>query len=188
MKIILGSASKWRKGVIDTMGFEYEVMSPDIDEKAIRLRDPDKLVLALAEAKAKALLTKVKEPALIITGDQVVVWNGQISEKPQNEKEAGYFLESYCEHPAETHSAVMVTNTANGKHAMGVDVARVYFKNIPKEIIDEVVKKGAIYTTAGGIQMEDALLAPYIERIDGTVDSLKGLPKALLTKLMEEVK
>jgi septum formation protein len=56
MKIILGSSSPWRKEVLKSMGFDFKVLSPDIDEKAIRDVDPTQLTLQIARAKTEALL------------------------------------------------------------------------------------------------------------------------------------
>ena len=67
--------------VMDELGLAYDVISPDIDEKAIREADPEKLVLAIAHAKADAVSAQVKEPSIVIASDQVVVWNGQIRER-----------------------------------------------------------------------------------------------------------
>ncbi|NQS90060.1 Maf family protein, partial [Patescibacteria group bacterium] len=88
MKIILGSQSKGRKKMLEEMGVEFEIMPADIDEKAIRLKDPKELVLVIARAKADALKPRISEPAILITSDQVVVWQGKIREKPENGKEA----------------------------------------------------------------------------------------------------
>lgn len=52
MKIILGSQSRSRRKVLEKLGYEFEVMPADIDEKAIRFDDPTKLTLVLARAKA----------------------------------------------------------------------------------------------------------------------------------------
>src|SRR3989344_5547078 len=95
MKIILGSQSKGRRKMLEEMGYEFEVRSANIDEKAIRIDDPKELTLALARAKAEALRAQFLEDAILITSDQVVVWNGEIREKPQDKKKAEDFLEGY---------------------------------------------------------------------------------------------
>ena len=59
MKIILGSASPRRAQILKEMGYEFEVVKPDIDEKAVRDDDPQRLVLALANAKADAVLEQM---------------------------------------------------------------------------------------------------------------------------------
>ena len=56
MKLILGSASPRRKKILQGMGYKFDVIVPDIDEKAIRDPDPEKLVLKLANAEADALI------------------------------------------------------------------------------------------------------------------------------------
>ncbi|CAN1126952.1 7-methyl-GTP pyrophosphatase [Linum perenne] len=78
VNLILGSASISRKTILAEMGYEFSVVTADIDEKAIRKEKPEELVMALAEAKAKAISQKLPmndyvkdaEPTLLITSDQ----------------------------------------------------------------------------------------------------------------------
>lgn len=188
MKIILGSKSAGRRQVLEKAGYKFEVMTADIDEKATRSDDYEKLPLILAHAKADALLEKIKEPAILITSDQVVVCNGELREKPETEEEARRFLESYAMYPAQTNTAVVVTNTVTGKRAEGVDIAKAYFKPIPEAVIDKLIEEGKVMHAAGGYIIEDPLCKPYVERIEGERDSITGLPLKLTEKLMEEVK
>ncbi len=69
---------------MESMGYDFEVMASDIDEKKIRFDDPKKMTLALAVAKAENLLAKIKEPAILITTDLVVICSNKIREKPEN--------------------------------------------------------------------------------------------------------
>lgn len=71
MEIILGSQSKGRRGVLERAGYTFDVMSADIDERAIRRDDPKELTRALARAKADALLPKIVGQALLVTSDQM---------------------------------------------------------------------------------------------------------------------
>ena len=96
MKIILGSQSKNRKKILESMGFDFEVMAAGIDEKAIRDPDPQKLVLLLANTKADSIIPKITEDAILITSDQVVVWNKQIREKPENSEQAREYLNIFA--------------------------------------------------------------------------------------------
>lgn len=187
MKIILGSKSIGRQAVLRDAGYDFEVVTADIDEKGIRNDNPEKLVLALAHAKADAILPKVFTSAIIITADQVVVCGGRILEKPENEEEAREFIHCYSKHPMETVSSVVVTNAISGKRAEGVDIAKVYFKTIPEEVIDAAIKEGVVMHCAGAMRCEDALFNDYIDRFEGTKDSTSGLPLKLLRRLMEEV-
>ncbi|WZZ50727.1 hypothetical protein YC2023_050834 [Brassica napus] len=57
------------------MGYQFTLMSADIDEKSIRKEKPEELVLALAEAKAEAITQRIPDdvedkPTLLVTCDQ----------------------------------------------------------------------------------------------------------------------
>jgi len=188
MKLILGSGSKPRKKVLDENGYQFEVMSPDIDEKAIRTDDHYALPSLLARAKSDALLSRINEPVIVITADQVVVCNKSLHEKPMNLAEAKAFLKKYNDgHPAETVSALTVVNTVNGKRSHGVDIAKTFFNPIPDSVIEDFVAQGDPLSKAGGFCIESVILAPYIARIEGAKDSVLGMPLNLLEKLISEV-
>lgn len=187
MKIILGSKSVGRKQVLEDAGIDFEIMVADVNEKAIRSDDYVKLPLMLAQEKAKALLPKLTEPSILITSDQIVVCNGELREKPESKDEAFRFLMSYSHHPAQTNTSVVVINTQTGKRAEGVDIAKVFFKQIPEKIIQTVVEKGDIMRAAGGFIMQDPLIRPYVDYVEGDEDSVIGLPMKMVNKYIKAI-
>ncbi|XP_038983519.1 7-methyl-GTP pyrophosphatase-like isoform X1 [Phoenix dactylifera] len=105
-KVILGSSSASRRRILAEMGYKFTVMGADIDEKEIRREKPEELVMALAEAKADAIVTRLRsngfkedhtDPTLLITADQVVVHGGMIREKPSGAEEAREFIKGLFE-------------------------------------------------------------------------------------------
>lgn len=188
MKIILGSRSFGRKQILERAEYRFEVIPADIDEKAIRSKDYEELPLLLARAKAHVLLEKIRDPSLLITSDQIVVCNNQLREKPESEDQAREYLKSYAHFPAQTNTAVVVTNTATGAQAEGLDIAKVFFNPIPDKVIDELIFKTKLMHTAGGFIVEDPLFSPYIHHIEGEKDSITGLPLILTQKLISQVK
>ena len=189
LKIILGSASPWRARVLKNAGYVFTTMTADIDENKICSADPKKLALDIAKAKTKKLLKKIQGNAILITADQVVSCGGNIYGKPRSPEEASKFLSSYAKYPATTVSALVVTNTFNNKQAFGVDVVNICFSPIPDAVIDGLIKDGEIFKCAGGFQIEgdNDLIAPFVISIDGTVDSIKGMPLMLLARLLKKV-
>jgi len=187
MKFILGSKSPGRRQILTKMGYEFTVLDPNIDEKSIRNNAPEKLVVALACAKAMALLPKINEAAILITSDQVVSCNGKILEKPKDQNEAREFLHMYMQYPAETITAVTVTNTLNKKQASGVDIAKIWFHLIPENMIEKIANQEYVVTCAGGFSLDDLLLKKYIANIEGALDSITGLPIELTKKLILKV-
>lgn len=187
MQIILGSASRWRQILLRDAGFDFQVMSADIDEEALSADSAEALVLAIAQAKAEALLPKITQPALLVTADQLVVCNGAVRGKPKNAEQAREYLQSYNRFPAQTITAVMVTNTQNLAQTSAVDKAEVFFHPIPEQVIEQATSQGHIFHCAGGFQVEgDQLLSPYIKSIDGSLDSVQGLPVEITKHLLAE--
>ena len=89
--IILGTSSSTRKAIVSEMGFKYNVVKADIDERALGDRSSSAgardLVLLLAKKKAEAILAKLtteqkENSRILLTADQVVTHKGRILEKP----------------------------------------------------------------------------------------------------------
>ncbi|KAL8459010.1 hypothetical protein ACS0TY_036475 [Phlomoides rotata] len=194
-KIILGSSSVARKKILADMDFEFTTMV-DIDEKAIREENPEDLVMVLAEAKADAIIGKIKneasrendvKPTVVIAADTVVVYEGMIREKPSSEEEARLFIKGYSGGHAATVSSVLVTNLSTGLRKGGWDKVEIYFHDIPEEIIDKLIEEGMVLNVAGGLIIEHPLVLPYVKEVVGGTDSVMGLPMGLTRRLMEEV-
>ncbi|KAK4753464.1 hypothetical protein SAY87_022262 [Trapa incisa] len=222
-KLILGSSSIARRKILAEMGYEFTLMSADIDEKGIRKDKPEELVMALAEAKADAIISKVQTQnnpggseqnilvaadtagaisqklptsdcmkdavgtALLITADQVVVYQGAIREKPSSKEEARGFLKGYSSGQAATVSSVLVTNLKTGKRRGGWDRVEINFHEIPDETIEKLIEEGNVLYVAGALIIEHPLILPFVKGVVGTTDSVMGLPKALTEKLIKEV-
>ncbi|KAM7514132.1 hypothetical protein LguiA_003715 [Lonicera macranthoides] len=194
-KVILGSSSVARQKILAEMGYEFTVMSADIDEKGIRKDNPEELVMALAEAKADAIMSKLQtidnqkkdiKWTLLIASDTVVVYEGVIREKPSNKEEARQFIKGYSGGHAATVSSVIVTNLSTGLRKGDWDRVEIYFHDIPDDIIDSLIEEGKVLNVAGGLIIEHPLIVPYVKQVVGTTDSVMGLPKALTEKLMKE--
>lgn len=187
MHLVLGSRSEGRQEVLRRMGCRFEIMAADIDEKAIRHEDAEKLTLLLAHAKADALLPRIRKPSILITSDQVVICGGAILEKPESDEEARHYLEGYARWPAVTVTAVVATDTATNRRSHGVDTATTLFCPIPSSVIDRLIATGRIMKNAGAFSIEDPLLKDYIVGIEGEPESVMGLPRELTIRLVRAV-
>ncbi len=155
-------------------------------------------MLALARAKADALRARLTAadntstlarggpplPLLLLTADQVVVHKDRIREKPADVAEARRFVRSYGGSSARTVGALAVTNLATGAAFAALDLAEVFFRPIPEEVVEQLVADGDCLRCAGGLMVEHPLVAPYVERIQGGMDSVMGLGMDVATRLL----
>ncbi len=188
--LILGSASPWRANVLRARSIPFTTMSPDIDEKAIRHPDARAMTTQIALAKAAALLPKIVEPSLLVTCDQVAVFDGAIREKPRDKDEAVSFLCDYSENLVQTVTSVAVVDTKTRRSRHAVDVATVYFRAIPDDAVVNAVERGDVLGSCGAFTLEDPAIAPYVEAVQGEGSeeeirtSIDGLPIRKLMRLL----
>ena len=214
--ILLGSASFTRKLILKEMQVPYHIVVRPIDEKGLgdRSKDlPADLVLALGKAKADHLVKEIRAgrcnddlPAtaaadgtaanssdynyIVLTGDQVVTCNGAILEKPESVEEAKEFVSQYPTNPPSTVGSCVLTHVASGIQVSGVDTATVHFRSnfSGAQLVDDLLAENEpILSCAGGLMVEHPKTKANIDRIDGTEDSVMGLSKDLVLRLLKEM-
>ena len=215
--VVLGSKSFTRKAILGEMGLPYRVVVADIDERAIRMDTPEALVSALANAKADAIVSRIRDgtvsvsvdelrgdatdgrvdddgtsndslsKCLLITCDQVVVYDGAIREKPRDACEAKRFITSYGEKPVSTVGAVAVTDLVTGERfGPLVDRSTVRFDPIPQDVVDFLIDEGTCLHCAGGLMVEHPKMVALAAETQGSADALMGLSKATVGALLLE--
>lgn len=191
---VLGSSSWSRRTLLEATGANFEIMSPSIDEKAIGERangDAHTLVQLVATAKADTLVARLKpkDDVVLITGDQVVVYDGVIREKPMNEDECREFIQSYSAKACSTVGAICLHELATNRRVVGLHEASVYFRPFPQSLVEELLRQSgpALLNCAGGLMVEHDLVQPYVQEVVGGVDSLMGLSTNLLVDLLAEL-
>jgi len=195
------------------MNIPYHKVVRPIDEKSLgdRTKDaPRDLVLTLALAKMEHLVNEIRagnckddmpsvsrisedevnDEWIVLTGDQVVTHAGNILEKPESIEEAKQFVQGYASEPCSTVGSCVLTHLPTGIQVSGVDTATIHFKStINGELVDRMLEQDApILSCAGGLMIEHPLVREHIGRIDGTEDSVMGLSKDLVERLLGELK
>ena len=192
VQIILGSSSRERAEILDEIGWKYRVISPNIDERAVTCSDPFRLPVLIAKAKATSILGQLegdRTPTVIITCDQIVLFQNEIRNKPEDETEARAFLESYQDGAiVQTISAVVATHVPSGRQSGEIDLCTVHWSGIPPSAIDNFLEsKPGIYHSCGGFLIEDPDFVNCVDRIEGELDSIRGLPVKATKKVFRSV-
>lgn len=193
-KLILGSKSWSRRTLLSELGVPaFEIVVPDIDEESIRGASPSELVLAIGNAKARALLDRSEVSlapvqagkTLLVCGDSVVKHKDKILEKPRDEDEARSFLRSYATAPATTVSSIVVIDVSAKRKWEGVDEAEVYFREMPEDVIEELIRTGGSMESAGGLRIEHPKVGQYTDCIIGHRSAVMGFSQPLVTQLLQ---
>lgn len=105
------------------------------------------LVLLLAKAKAEAIIKSGRIPIemnheILLTADQIVLYDNTILEKPKDLVEARKFIEGYGILPCKTVGSIVLTDLQTNKQVEGVDICTIYFDPIPNEIIQKLLDEG----------------------------------------------
>ena len=163
-----------------------------LPEKAIRHDDPMEMPVLIAKAKAEAIMERERmltwtEPAVLLTFDQIVLHRTNVREKPESRAEAVEYLSSYSGDAVSTVSAVVVTHIPSGIQMSSIDIATVYWRDISSEVVERVVDRGEVMSSAGGFLIEDEDLNGLIKGIDRPVDSVMGMPVDLTKRLIKDV-
>lgn len=131
-----------------------------------------------------------EEEWIVLTGDQVVTHAGKILEKPESVEQAKEFVQGYGNEPCSTVGSCVLTHLPSNIQVSGVDTATIHFRpTISGDLVDRLLAEEApILCCAGGLMIEHPLVKEHIEKIDGTEDSVMGLSKDLVERLLDELK
>lgn len=182
--VVLGSGSPRRLELMRSLGVEPRVVLPDIDESVHAGETATEYVRRLAAEKLDAVMRRVGAASvgtIVVTADTTVEIDGRILGKPETDAEATTMLEALSgrEHRVHTGLAVAVA----GPGCRGVDwnghvevvTTTVRFRHLESGEIHRYVATGEPLDKAGAYAIQGGASA-FVERIEGPLDSVVGLP------------
>ena len=185
MKLILASTSPFRKTILDKLGVDFDIASPEVDETALSNETPQQLVERLSIAKAKAVADKV-DSALVIGSDQVSVIDGAIIGKPHTHENAVKQLQNASGKTVTFYTGLCLYNSSTVQYQSEVIPFNVVFRQLSEQQIERYLKKETPYNCAGSFKSE-ALGIVLFEKLDGEdPNTLMGLPLIRLVKMLEK--
>ncbi len=181
MTLILASASKIRRTLLEQAGLAVEAIAPSVDEQEMKaaFQAEKSPVEACAEALAdlKAMRISQRHPgALVIGADQMLECNGVWFDKPADLDHARAHLQALR---GKTHRLVTAAVVAlNGSRVWGtVDTARLTMRPFSDPFLDRYLADAgpAVLSSVGAYQLE-GLGAQLFARIEGDFFTILGLP------------
>ena len=188
MNYVLASGSERRQELLHRIVDEFNIIVSDFDEDKILFKgNVDEYVVDLAKGKALSVKESLKEEAIIIAGDTVVVLDDKILGKPNNDEDAYNMLKQLSGRTHRVYSGLVVINMYNNKIEQESLYTEVKFSNLTEEEIESYIKTGEPLDKAGayGIQGYGGV---FLEGINGCYYNVVGLPLNLLNKMLRKVK
>jgi septum formation protein len=185
--IVLASASPRRKELLSEAGYEFTVVTADIDELGFSTAGvtASEYAKRLALAKAKNVAEKYPD-CLVIGADTVVDFGGEIMGKPADAKEAELITKKLFSAPHKVITAVAIVQLSDGTEVAESDTTTVYPKKLTDEQIAEHIESGCWQDKAGAYAIKQAG-DEFIERIEGSLTNVMGLPMELLQRLLKKL-
>lgn len=182
MNIILASQSPRRRELLERVGLkEFQVISPDVDERVEPGLSPAGMVEELSLRKARAAADKTGPDGLIIAADTVVALDGAVLGKPRDEADAFAMLSALSGREHRVYTGVTVLG--GGRAATEHEETAVAFRALSPEEIRDYIATGEPMDKAGayGIQGVGALL---VQGIRGDYCNVVGLPLFRLGRML----
>jgi nucleoside triphosphate pyrophosphatase len=151
------------------------VVVPGVEE----LGDGDPAHLVVENARRKARAARRPE-ALVIACDTDVVLDGEVLGKPADEAEARAYLDRMSGREHEVLSGLVVLD--GDMDLAGLERTTVVFKDLSDEEKERYVRFGEWEGRSGGYAIQ-TLGSTLVERVEGSVSNVVGLPVGLLFEL-----
>ncbi|QDP40747.1 Maf family protein [Radiobacillus deserti] len=179
--LILASSSPRRKELLEQAGFVFQIRTSNVDEEAIQLLNPRKLVESLAVWKGEAV--PIQSDEVIVSADTVVSLGNRILTKPKNKAHAMQMLSSLNGRKHDVYTGVMI-RSKNIRTVFSVATS-VTFWNHSKEDLLRYVESGEPMDKAGGYGIQ-GMGAFLVKEIVGDYYNVVGLPISSLSRKLKE--
>lgn len=192
MKIYLASTSPRRRQLLSQVGFDFEVVRPEVDEVERKGEAPRAMVKRFALEKAEAAFIRIPPGAagILISADTTVVSpdGKHVLNKPTTEKHAEKILGMIAGKNHVVFTGYAIFAFAKGritKRHYGVVKTSVKMRKITPKMAREYIASGEPMDKAGAYGAQGIGMC-LIESIRGSYSNVIGLPMAELVADLEK--
>ena len=191
-KLILASASPYRKALLANAGLDVASVKPEIDERAAEapLKEtgatPEDVALVLAIAKANEVSER-NPGALVIGSDQTLSLGGEIFHKPADMEAARRHLLKLSGKTHQLNSAVAIVRDGETLWSH-VGIARLTMRRLEPAFIGRHLARvgNKALSSVGAYQIEGEGIQLF-EKIEGDYFTIVGLPLLPLLAALREL-
>jgi septum formation protein len=183
LTLVLASASRYRRELLERLKLPFKIVSPEVDETPHSGEAPAITAGRLALAKAQAAHARFPR-SLIIGSDQVALCDGVRLDKPGDHAGAVRQLRHASGKSVSYITAIALVNTASGRTQTKLIPSEVRFRKISDREIERYLQAEPAYDCAGSAKAEGLgiSLLESIQSSDPT--ALIGLPLIALSEML----
>ena len=183
MKLILASNSPRRKQILETAGYNFDIVLGDFEENEVS-KDPVVTAKTFAFGKAMAVFNRLqRSDALVLGADTVVYLKGKILGKPKDEEDAIKTLKSLS---GKTHKVITgFALIAENRFICRSVKTKVTFNKLTDEMILQYVQSGLYQGKAGSYGIQDPY--PLVKSYKGSLTNVIGLPIEKLKPILDKM-
>lgn len=180
-RLILASGSPRRRELLTRMGYDFEIIVPDVDEDVAG--PADEVVSILAERKARAVADRLKD-GIVIASDTLVALDNRVLGKPVDEADAKRMLQMLSDRMNTVYTGVAVTDAASGRLIKQVVRTDIIFREISDAEIDAYIATGEPMDKAGAYGIQGGA-GKFLKEMHGTLENAMGFPVIEIGEMLE---
>lgn len=183
---ILASSSPRRRELLANAGLDFEVIEPEVCERAREGEAPLDFAKRMAEEKALNVSGNVPRGRIVVGGDTVVSVSGEILGKPGDEEDAFSMLQKLSGKTHEVITGFCVAKSPSEVLHLGATSTEVRIKSLDSERMRRYIKTGEPMDKAGAYAIQGA--GSYlVEWIRGSYTGVVGLPLSELLSVLSDI-
>lgn len=175
-KIILGTQSKSRIKVFNSLGIKFEIKPAHIDEQKVPYKVEINKAKEIARAKAEAISQQIDQ-AIIITSDTYCVVNNQVLEKPKNLNDAKKMLKKQSGQTVFCQTGFCYLDKYNNFNVNKLISTKMNFRKLREREIEEYIAKYPVLDWSAAYHPDNVEGASFLKSVSGSFTSFfYGLP------------
>ena len=193
---ILASSSPRRRELLASLGIDFTIVKPQVDETR---RDGEDLIVyvqRLSQEKAEAVAEKVSSPAAILAADTIVILaadtigiesGGELLEKPVDADDARRMLRRLRGRPHTVCTAITLLKLDDQPQRVSETVfTTVTMRDYDDDEIEAYIASGDPFDKAGSYAIQNEDFHP-VEHIDGSYTNVVGLPVEAVQRALKTI-
>ncbi|MDR9405515.1 MAG: nucleoside triphosphate pyrophosphatase, partial [Halothece sp. Uz-M2-17] len=181
----LASASPARLRLLRRAGIEPVVCKSGFDESQVQVTEPSQLVVELATAKAKTVAQQYQN-RLILGCDSVLVVDGEIYGKPENETRAIALWQKMRGKIGKLYTGHTLIDQKQEQIVVRYGLTTVHLSWISDRAITDYVATGEPLHCAGGFALEGRG-GLFVDKLEGCHSNVIGLSLPLFREMLTEL-